>query len=371
MNFDHSHYLPCLRWKQGEYQAAWRLPAWTKKMFTPLIEIPEIGWDFEEERDKKTIDEHLTDFALKKIYRKWGDSFCFVDLKLIGLSARLENGTHPVRYVFDDLRKVRCSATPVTGLDRDSAFQQEIREILAKDKRGVCLRLSIEEAAKSASTGEIDSLLSTLHITPNNCDLILDLGAPDNFEPLEGFAKAIQAVVNRLPYLKKWRTFSVFGSSFPETMGVMRLGVNIVPRCEWQLYKRLVVNFKRANLRLPTFGDYAISHPNVLKLDMRVVKPSATIRYAIDNSWYIVKGHFVRDEKYGKYEQYRELSRIVLNSGYYCDPGFSWGDDYISKCANGTGKAGSPTMWRQVGTNHHIEKVTQDIASFYASVNTA
>jgi hypothetical protein len=72
---------------------------------------------------------------------------------------------------------------------------------LLRDERGVCLRLSIEEAAKSAIAGKIDSLLSTLHSTPDNCDLILDLGAPDNFEPLEGFAEAIQAVVSRLPHL--------------------------------------------------------------------------------------------------------------------------------------------------------------------------
>jgi len=159
----------------GEYQAILRLRETTKKMLTPLIQIPEIGYDFKEKKLKKTLDEHLEGFVLKKIYKKWGGSFCFVDLKLIGFSERLKNGIHPVKYVFDDFRKVGCPATPVTGLDRDSAFQQEIREILAKDKRGVCLRISIEKAAKSESVGKIDSLLSTLHIKSNNCDLVLDL----------------------------------------------------------------------------------------------------------------------------------------------------------------------------------------------------
>lgn len=366
MNFDHSHYLPCLRWKQGEYQAVWRLPAWTMERFTPLIEIPEIGWDFEEGRDKKTIDEHLTDFALKKILRKWGTRSCFVDLNLIRLSERMANDVHPLKFVFDDFREVRCLATPVTGLDRDGAYQREIRKIIVKDKRGICLRISIEEAAKSAFANEIDSLLSTLDVKHNYCDLILDLGAP-NFEPLEGFAKAIQAIVSRIPYLKKWRTFSVLGTSFPDTMGRMKLGVNTIPRCEWQLYKRMVVNFKEANLRLPTFGDYAISHPNVLKLDMRVVKPSATIRYTIDDHWYIVKGKNIRD--YGR-EQYRQLSKQVMDSRYFCGSAFSWGDSYIHKWGTGKRNKTSLTMWRQVGTNHHIETVTQDIANFYASVNT-
>jgi len=369
MNFDHSHYVPCLRWKMGEYQAVLRLRDTKKKMFTPLIQIPEIGYDFKEKKLKKTMDEHLKDFVLKKIYKKWGSSFCFVDLKLVGLSARLENGTHPLKYVFDDLRKVRCSATPVTGLDRDSAFQQEIREILVKDKRGVCLRISIEKAAKSESVGKIDSLLSTLHIKHNNCDLVLDLSAPDNFEPLEGFAKAIQAIVSRIPYLEKWRTFSVLGTSFPDSMGSMRLGVNIVPRYEWKLYKVIVDNFKRTSLRLPTFGDYAISHPTFSEYDMRLAKPSVKIRYTTDNSYYIVKGHNIRDERYGKNKQYHNLSKKVIESPHYRGPEFSWGDEYVKQCAN-SGKPGSLTTWVTVDTNHHIEKVTQDIASFYASANT-
>jgi len=89
MNFDHRHYVPCLRWKQGEYQAILRLHAPTKEMVTPLIQIPEIGYDFKEKKLKNTIDEHLSDFVLKKIYRKWGNSFCFVDLNPIKPSERM------------------------------------------------------------------------------------------------------------------------------------------------------------------------------------------------------------------------------------------------------------------------------------------
>ena len=126
----------------------------------------------------------------------------------------------------------------------------------------------------------------------------------------------------------------------------------------------LVNGLRRAKLRLPSFGDYAINHPKILELDMRKVKPSATIRYTVDNHWYIVKGKNVRD--YG-FEQYHELSKKVFASRYYCGSTFSWGDDYIQECANRHGKTGSLMTWRQVGTNHHIEKVTRDIASFYAS----
>jgi Beta protein len=365
MSFNHTHYVPCLRWKMGEYQTVSRLPPTTKRVFTPIIEIPELGWDFEEEKEKRTIDQLLSGFAFKKIYKKWGRFPCFVDLNLIPLSERMKSGVHPLCFIFNELRAIQCVSVPVTGLIRDEEYQKEIKKILDKDKRGICLRITIEQASKITLKTEIDSLLSTLKIRSVDCDLILDLGAP-NFVPLEGFSKAIQLIVSSFPYLKDWRTFTVLGSSFPETMASIEKGGKVVERYEWQLYKMLITNFRRDGVRLPSFGDYAINHPKVLELDMRKVKPSATIRYTIDDNWYIVKGENVRDKKYGRCKQYLGLSKKVIDSKYYYGSTFSWGDDFIQRCANG-GNTSNLSMWRQVGTTHHIVKVIRDIASFYAS----
>jgi hypothetical protein len=366
MNFYHFYYVPCLRWKQGEYQAVLRLPAQIKEKFAPLIEIPEIGWDFEEEKDKKIIDEHLTDFAQKKIYRKWGTGFCFVDLNLIRSSERMADGNHPIHFVFDQLREAGCNAVPVTGLNRDNAYQKEVKNITIQDKSGICLRIKIDQAAKQSLKSELNSLLSRLKVKPEICDLIIDLGAP-NFIPLKGFSKLIQAIMNSFPYLDDWRTFTLLGTSFPETMASIKKGGEIIPRYEWQLYKMLVSSFIEEQLRIPIFGDYVISHPSVLEVDMRVVKPSATIRYTSDNSWYIIKGENVKDEKFGKFKQYRDLCNKLMESKYYYGSGYSWGDHFIQECATISGSTGNLTSWRQVGTNHHIVKVIQDIASFYAS----
>jgi len=362
MSFNYTHYVPCLRWKQGEYQAVSRLPIKTKRVFTPLIEIPGIGYDFENETKAKTIDEHLAPFA-KRVLEKWGSQSCFVDLNLIGPNERMATGVHPVRFIFNILRERMCSAIPVTGLDRNNAYQQEIKNIMAKDKSGVCLRIKIEQAAKGSLKDDLDFLLSRLKVKPERCDLIIDLGAP-NFIPLEGFSKVIQAIVSSFPYLADWRTFTILGTSFPKTMKGIRKGSEIVPRYEWKLYKSLIAGFRKAGLRLPTFGDYSINHPEIPELDWRVVKPPATIRYTIEDGWYIVKGDNVRD--YG-YKQYHKLSQIVLASGYYYGSALSWGDSYIQTCTNKSAKTGNLSTWRQVGTNHHIVKVTQDIASFYAS----
>ena len=364
--FDHKQYVPCLRWKQGEYQAVLELPDTAKKALTPLIEIPEVGWDFEENKDNKTIDDHLAPFA-KRVYDKWGKSHCFIDMNLISSYKCMETGKHPIAFIFDKLQEMKCFAIPVTSIDRDETDQKEIKKVLTSNKSaGICFRIKIEQAAKSTFKHSLDSLLAKLKVNASESHFILDLVTP-NFVPLDGFAQVIQVITSRLPYLNDWRTFSIIGTSFCETMGGFKEGIAILPRYEWQLYKKLIVQFLKSGLRLPSFGDYAISHPNVLKMDMRKVKPSATIRYTIDDGWCIVKGKNVKD--YGL-TQFHKLSQNLVNSQYYSDPNFSYGDKYIKDCGDKEVSNGNLTTWRKVGTNHHIEKTTCDIANFYASLKS-
>jgi hypothetical protein len=190
---------------------------------------------------------------------------------------------------------------------------------------------------------------------------VLDLGAP-NFEPVQQFEKVVAVIIRKLPYLTKWRTLSVIGTSFPKSMAEIKQSVEIIPRREWQLYKLLVPHLQQGGLRIPTFGDYTASYPDHMPMDMRFLKPTATIRYAVDDGWLVVKGKNVRDHKF---QQYRQLAQTVVNSPKFCGPRFSQGDQYISECASGKGKTGNLTSWRKVATVHHIEKVITDIASFY------
>ena len=95
-------------------------------------------------------------------------------------------------------------------------------------------------------------------------------------------------------------------------------------------------------------------------MDMRFVKPKASLRYTIDGAFLIVKGRNVRDYKYG---QYRTMCEEVINSVHYKGETFSTGDKYIYECALGTESTGQLTTWRWVGTNHHIELLVEDIAN--------
>ncbi len=135
------------------------------------------------------------------------------------------------------------------------------------------------------------------------------------------------------------------------------------PRAEWFLWEALT-NHPEAIPRLPTFGDYAVQHPLLPDFDPRMMKFSAAIRYATPTGWLIVKGRNVQD--HGA-EQYRGLCRTLMGRAEYRGRGFSWGDDYIHRCANGEVGPGNQMTWRRVGTTHHIATVTEQLASFSAS----
>jgi len=355
-------YVPCLRWKQGEYQALLRLSSAIKSVLVPLIEVSEIGYDFEARTDNKTVDDHLSTFP-KRVGEKWGTRPCFVDMHLIAESERMNTGEHPFAFVFDGLRLRGVSAIPVVRFEQDLACKAAIQSIVAQDKRGLCLRVNIEDAAKPNLALTLKSLLQSYHQKVEICDFILDLRAP-NFDPIEGFGGVLHTIIANLPDRERWRSFTIIGTAFPSSMAEIGLGPSIKPRGEWKLYKFLVDNLRSSDIRIPTFGDYGINHPDVLALDMRIIKPSATVRYTIDDNWLIVKGLNVRDNGGG---QYRQLCQSVISSGHYCGQPYSMGDKYIYDCAQGTVSTGNLTTWRWVGTNHHLTKVVRDVANLSGS----
>ena len=79
MTFSTNQYVPILKWRMGEYQALVRLEDTIKDNIVPLIIIPPIEYDFEEQQDKKTVEEHISPFA-NRFQAKWGERHALIDL---------------------------------------------------------------------------------------------------------------------------------------------------------------------------------------------------------------------------------------------------------------------------------------------------
>lgn len=364
MRLDKS-YVPCLRWKMGEYQALLQLSSRARQRIMPLIEIPEIGFDFETGKNSKTIDEHLSKFG-KRLKVKWGRADCFVDMQHIDDSERMANGQIPSDFIFHDLRVKGIQATPVIGINANIEPQSEVYRTAKIDGQGFCLRVTLEQVVQPDFVDKVKRLLQMSNLSFGQFDFVLDLISP-NFEPLDGFAGLLTTIIKNIPHRDRWRSFVLVGTSFPSSLTGVKSGLSILPRNEWRLYKLLARLLEESNIRIPIFGDYVINNPEILTIDPRIMKPKANIRYTIDDNWLIARGENVKD--YGL-AQHQELCKLVVNSSKFNGSSFSNGDKYISDCANGTASTGNLTTWRQMGTNHHLEMAAQEAANFAASLGT-
>lgn len=360
MKFNNTVYVPCLRWKLAEYQAVLRLSPEAKDKIVPLIEIPERGYDFEKRANSKSLEEHLSPFV-NRISNKWGKKACFVDFGLVDEDINDSGELHLFDRVFSELSETGILAVPVVSLESSNYFRKSLEQFLNDGRLEICIRVKIEEAIRPDLTARIKEVLPE-QASASNCHLILDIGTP-NFEPLEGFSKAIAMIVNKIPYMNRWLSFTILGTSFPDTMAKVQSGVEFIPRFEWSLYEKVAESLRSSGLRIPSFGDYCVNNPAVIKKDMRLLKPSATIRYCTETGWLIVKGSNVRDNGYG---QYRYHCDLVVNSSKYAGRSFSAGDEYIEDCAYGAASTGNLSTWLWVGTNRHIELVVKQISNLFA-----
>jgi len=365
-------YVPCLKWKLGEYQALLRLPSNLKDNLLPVFEVaeffvgsPAASYDFEDGKPPRTIDQHLLKVA-QRIEQKWGAATCLVDLRRVDARARLRGGNHPFTYIFEGLRARGVGAVPVIGPDPDDPSRVAIRDITKIDQNGLGVRCRLDAVSRPDIAAKVKAILIGINVDPEECHFILDIGAPDNFEPLDTLAAILETGLQRLPHLNRWRSLSMIGTSLPASVRGLSAGISILPRYEWKLYKRLKRRLGISGVRVPTFGDYGVDHPSSLNLDMRFIYPKAAIRYSIPDGWLVARGDAIRGPKGVGLGQFRQLCHLIANSDHFSGSGFSVGDAYIGDCAAGRVKPGSPSRFREVGTSHHLSRIQHDLSSLGA-----
>jgi hypothetical protein len=359
MGFNHTHYVPILKGRAGEYGALQAMTAEVKAALTPLIEIPPIAWDFDDDQPAKTIDQHL-EKVNPKISQSWGaERPAFLDLLWIAPDERMASGEHPLTYVFTTARRKGLQIIPVTGLVRDADYQSSCRDVIAQDRRGVCVRLQREDFEESDDlAAQVAGLLDALGLSPGEADLMLDLRAVGANEGNTLLA-AVPVLVRSIPQLERWRSFVLAATAFPaDLMELPPSSISSIARLEWIVWRSLIARSRIP--RLPSFGDYAIANPQPSEVDPRIMRPSASIRYTTDDAWLILKGRNLRD--FGFVEFYG-VCRNLVRRPEYSGPAFSWGDSYIDECANQRVGTGNLTTWRKVGTSHHLAFVTRQIAT--------
>lgn len=362
MNLSENTYVPALRWRQGEYQALWRLSPEVKDKVMPLITIPPVEFDFELWQPKKTIHEHVQPFCAR-YWTKWGKRPAWIALDRKIAEGRMGDGSHVFDYVLEGLRSREAIVIPSAPLDTDPDTLNAVAHATAKDDQGAAVLLRLEDLMTGKPRNAIENFADSLGISVNELDVILDLRAR-NFEPYDVFAAALTTALNRLGNLNQLRNFVLLGTAIPESFAQIAKGSDEIPRHDWLFFKTLISSMP-VGMRRPIYGDHTIVHPEFTAMDMRKVKAAGKIVYTTPNTWATRKGVAFRDNPG---QMHDHCKHIVTDPAFvFRGAGFSYGDKYIADCSAKVVSPSNLSRWKDVAINHHITTVAHDLATLFAT----
>lgn len=356
--FSDKHYVPTIKWRQGEYTALEALKPFHKSELTPLIEIPAVPWDYAKEKPAKSIDDHI-DKIPEQMARAWGcERPIFIDAGLIDPSLRLSSGLHPLDSLFAALTTEGVLPVPVTATNRDQDYQDAVHAIAIRDSLGICIRAEADDFEDDESVEILTDLIDSFDIPRDQVDLIIDMKAiGDGQAGLT--ARLVSSILLMLGGATEYRTLTVLSGAFPVNLSSVPQGLSLLPRTDWAMW----LNLRSQKLkRQPSYGDYTAAHPDPNEMDPRLMQVSASIRYAADTDWVIARGRSVNGAKFGGFGQFNALAAALIKHPEFTGASFSWSSDYIVACAGG-GATGNLPIWRRVATNRHMSRTAHQIAT--------
>ena len=349
VTFGPNHYVPILKTKRAEKAALRQLPLALRPRVTPLFEIVE-------RTVEKAFEDHLKTVFKGLAESVTGYSRCFLDAREIE-----PDGSGAAAAAFSRAAAAGITFTPVTGVTRTV----DVNAALCHRDPGLAVRLTRHEFEKGDLEIKLETFLDNHHIAANEIDLIVDLGAVESMIPA-GVESLADAFLDEVPDHASWRTFTVSACAFPKSMGgVERHSHELVERADWIAWKDNL-HGRRASLpRLPTFSDCAIQHVSGVEgFDPKTMAASASIRYARDRHWLLVKGESTRNSPPS--HQFPQLAaRLVYGplEQHFAGPEHCVGCQSMKAAADGSPGLGSLETWRRLGTIHHISGVMQELGS--------
>ncbi len=350
MTFGPDHYVPVLKAKGGEKKALQEIAPHLRPRITPLFEIVV-------RKPEKGLDAHLnTTFrGLAEVAHPY--TRCLLDAHEIA-----SDGPEAAAIAFDRADKEGIRFTPVTGISRSA----DVSAALAHRDNGIAIRLTREEFEAGRISRELPLFLAHHSLSPEEVDLIVDLGPVDNELIVTGVINLTEQFLGDVPDHTRWKTFTVSSCAFPQSMGrVQGRSEDFVDRVEWLAW-RDGLHAKRTKLRrLPTFSDCGIQHPSGVEgFDFRVMQVSAAVRYSLPESWLLIKGESTRSTP--AILQFPELATQLVYGhlrSHFAGSAHCEGCRSAAAAADGDEGFGSALVWRRLGTVHHITRTVGDLMS--------
>jgi hypothetical protein len=342
---DTPRYVPILKGRAGELTALPKVQPGTVAGMLPLIEVVR--------RDDSPSDAQVTSTCRKLVesLAKGGYSGpVMLDGGYFELDRDLGSGRGVVAELAAHARVCGIRAQPVLRLDDPDLARKEAADALHTDGRGLTIRLL--PADLDVDPEDLDELLAQrlddLAVDYGDVDLLVDLGVVDGELLVTAGSRLVRPFLRGLSSRNAWRSITVAGGAFPiDLSGFTANKIGTQPRYDAQLYDRVRIKIGR---RID-FGDYAIAHPS-LGLGGQF-SPPPQLRYTVAEEWLVLKG---RRNDPNANAQFHDICRRIATHPDFAGTPLGYADQRIA--AGSPEGPGNGTIWRMIGTVHHLDYVT-------------
>lgn len=363
------NYIPVLRWKKAERDALATLDVKIRENITPLFELimpaPKLDkGDYTKilSDSKAVLQNNLpsTTGELNKCCPI--DSSAFVDVHLIDGDLRADT----LKQILDGSPLSQATLIPVTHIipvvstDADMSTRKVAVDYATSSDNGLCIRIDRYNLNDKDLGKVISDFVVQNRLDISKTDLLIDLGIVNESDD----AKNVSAQLAKLPALNDWRTVILSGGAFPRDLSDLEaFSDHDISRLEWQLWNSVREALKSTATDL-AFSDYTIQHP-VYYGQIPGAIPSASIRYALEDNWKIMRGTALNNPKSVGFDQYPEQAKLLVNaSGIFKGKDYSRGDDYmLEKSQDNPNGTGNPMTWLRAGINHHLTLVIKQLST--------
>lgn len=352
------HYRPFIITKQAEWKALRGLDPSVYQRVTPVYVVAPRDWDYDNNRPKKSLDDHVAKVA-REIAGTPVVSSAYIDVSLIEDDGPLVGGEAPITYLLREASAAKVSAMPMVECGSSTLTTTAAAAALTSGADGVAIRLAIPEWP-SSNPVPLTDLMTRLGVSPNKVDLFLD--AADNLGPF-----AVRPVVDAVKYVSAhtFRSVTFTGSAWPKTppSGV---GNHEIPRTDFTTFRDVAGQCNLEGLPVPDYADWTIAHPDPkLDVDPKMLNIAASFRYPAEAKWVFGKGElFKGNGGRGKggaavppmlnaLASHPEFGAVVPAST----------EDWVNDARLGRTSTGNATTWRHWGLLRHVELTVHQLAS--------
>lgn len=351
-------YTPILKGKANDLKAFGKMPRPLAPHVHPLVEL--LPPDEEETVEAVCV---RVAHQLRKHCPLYPVS---IDLHAIAPNDVTGDGSPALEAMCGNLRGLGITFTPVFGFDHEPELWDRIVRIANREGRGLTLRLKIDDLEQGEETvADVVERLRYARIPAAETKILLDLGSVEGMDAvaLVRLRGLTQDFVDIASTAADFGLISVVASSMPKDVsGVAKQGVKSFYRHEMPLWLNVAAGVPD---KVIAFGDYGVVHPNFTD-KIIATNANAKIRYTKGLHHHIFRGYSLKEGL--KYQQFHDLAQRVVNSDVYIQRDYSFGDDYIWRCASREASSGHLGTWVEADMNHHLVYVAAQMPPILSRV---